>query len=424
MTAEIAVMNKWGVALAADSKVTITGSGEAKAYDSVNKLFTLSKRHPVGAMIYSSAEFMEIPWETIIKKYREEKNGDSFPTIEEWTADFIAYVESFPKIDDHHKEENTRNVTFSVVSAMLEEAKIEALNNEEHVDSEAFYKAMAEYIDDQTELFDESDDWLSPDLVTEQLDKYEAVILEGFSGAMSPFSDEDLVRSMFRYLVGFLKSRKFSPRMSGVVIAGFGDDEMFPSLCELEVDGYVGDGLKLIKSNSQEITRDSSSFIKAFAQADMVQRFMNGVDSSLLHTIFFGFSDLITQTNLKVLEKFGKDEFQSKEVIEDLTDQTFQVYKEYFENVTNYIQVYFSQPVVSMVSLLPKEELAALAESLVALTSIKRRVSSEQETVGGPVDVALISKGDGFIWIKRKHYFDERLNHHFFKNYFPERNDG
>jgi len=40
------------------------------------------------------------------------------------------------------------------------------------------------------------------------------------------------------------------------------------------------------------------------------------------------------------------------------------------------------------------------------------------ETVGGPIDVAVISKGDGFIWIKRKHYFSPELNHHFFDNYY------
>jgi len=43
-----------------------------------------------------------------------------------------------------------------------------------------------------------------------------------------------------------------------------------------------------------------------------------------------------------------------------------------------------------------------------------------EETVGGPIDVAVISKGDGFVWIKRKHYFRPELNHCFFRNYFRE----
>jgi len=41
-----------------------------------------------------------------------------------------------------------------------------------------------------------------------------------------------------------------------------------------------------------------------------------------------------------------------------------------------------------------------------------------EESVGGPVDVAVISKGDGFVWIKRKYYFDSDINKHFFDKYY------
>jgi hypothetical protein len=80
----------------------------------------------------------------------------------------------------------------------------------------------------------------------------------------------------------------------------------------------------------------------------------------------------------------------------------------------------FIGPVISVVSMLPKDELAAMAESLVNLTSFKRKVTLESETVGGPIDVAVISKGDGFVWIKRKHYFLPELNPQFIQNYFKE----
>jgi hypothetical protein len=33
--------------------------------------------------------------------------------------------------------------------------------------------------------------------------------------------------------------------------------------------------------------------------------------------------------------------------------------------------------------------------------------------------VAVISKNDGFIWIKRKHYFDPKLNPRFFAKRTP-----
>jgi hypothetical protein len=67
-------------------------------------------------------------------------------------------------------------------------------------------------------------------------------------------------------------------------------------------------------------------------------------------------------------------------------------------------------PVVEIVSSLPKDELAAMAEALVNLTKFRRRITPERETVAGPIDVAVISKGDGFVWVRRKHYFDPALN--------------
>jgi hypothetical protein len=73
---------------------------------------------------------------------------------------------------------------------------------------------------------------------------------------------------------------------------------------------------------------------------------------------------------------------------------------------------------MNAVSNLSKEDLSEMAESLIYLTYLKRRITFAEESVGGPVDVAVISKGDGFVWIKRKHYFRPELNKPFFDNYF------
>ena len=77
----------------------------------------------------------------------------------------------------------------------------------------------------------------------------------------------------------------------------------------------------------------------------------------------------------------------------------------------------YVQPFVHSIINLNIEDLADFAESLIKLTATKRKISPDQPTVGGPIDVMVISKGDGIIWMKRKHYFDPNLNHHFFENY-------
>ena len=94
--------------------------------------------------------------------------------------------------------------------------------------------------------------------------------------------------------------------------------------------------------------------------------------------------------------------------------------KQLVDQVQRYTNRAYASPIVQMISLLPRDELANLAESLVALTSLKRRVSNDVETVGGAIDVALISKSDGFVWIKRKYYFPEDLNPQFNRNYLND----
>ena len=58
MTAEIGILNKHGVVLAADSAVTIGGG---KVYNSARKLFTVGTAHSIGIMIYGNASLMGVP---------------------------------------------------------------------------------------------------------------------------------------------------------------------------------------------------------------------------------------------------------------------------------------------------------------------------------------------------------------------------
>lgn len=93
MTAEIAVMNKSAIALAADSAATVQMQRGHKIY-TTNKLFTLSKYHPVGIMIYGQAELLGVPWETVVKTYREQLTTKRFGSLREYSDDFINYIEN------------------------------------------------------------------------------------------------------------------------------------------------------------------------------------------------------------------------------------------------------------------------------------------------------------------------------------------
>ena len=61
-------------------------------------------------------------------------------------------------------------------------------------------------------------------------------------------------------------------------------------------------------------------------------------------------------------------------------------FNKYREKLLEYRTEHYINPVVKIVQGLPKDELTAMAETLISLTSFKRRVSMEEETVGGPID--------------------------------------
>lgn len=91
MTAEIAILNRHAVAMAADSAVTLRNPEASKVYNTANKLFMLSKYKPVGVMVFGSAELMMVPWETIIKTYRAELGKRGFDHLEQYADDFLRF---------------------------------------------------------------------------------------------------------------------------------------------------------------------------------------------------------------------------------------------------------------------------------------------------------------------------------------------
>jgi len=172
---------------------------------------------------------------------------------------------------------------------------------------------------------------------------------------------------------------------TGIVISGYGNDDLYPVCVNYHIFGYICDKLIYRKVGLTKIGLSSLTNIAAllpFGQDDVVRNIMNG--RLPLYE---------EQLSTQLLKKFP--EMDVNEVL----------------NKTNAIvDNSHTQPIIDTIAVLPKDELASVAKNLVNLTSFMRRVSSDMETVGGPVDVAVISKKDGFIWIDRKHYFELSKN--------------
>lgn len=438
MTAEIAIMNREAVALAADSAVTVFQGKTPRVFATSNKLFALSRSHPVGIMVYGNASFMRVPWETVIKLYRARLDDTSFSTIRDYADNFISFLETESRLVSVESQEMyVGEVLNSYFEWMFQEAdagirvtiRAEAISNPEDA-KKIFCEEAGKVINSHYEAWKKATYVrdMGAAFARELRRRYRKVIQEAKDSAFGPFLTPATSRQLTT-LAGWILSKygrqTSSSGESGLVIAGFGEDEIFPSIQSFDVSGVVGGKLKYWRDEdgSKEISANVGARIIPFAQDEMVRSFMEGIEPNFWTDILRAVNRLLEEYPIAIVDNIqgvsNQERKRLKRSASKVSQKGFEAFSEKFDEIKD---PRYIDPVVSTIATMPKSELPAVAEALVNLQSFKRRVSGEQETVGGPIDVMLISKGDGLIWIQRKHYFDADLNPQYFQAAYKMRN--
>ena len=206
---------------------------------------------------------------------------------------------------------------------------------------------------------------------------------------------------------------------TGIVIAGFNEKEMFPSYIQFNIHFNYDNEVKI--SNFDSLINYEGSAIIPFAQKDVMKTFMTGIDENIKDSIIRYFNQF-TKEYLKELKNNidSNDKIKNESLteinreIDIFINETENQTREFMKNVEK-LEEKFTNPILNSIGGLPKNELANMGESLIHITSLKRKISADLESVGGDIDVAIISKGDGFIWKKHKQYFKSDLNPQFFE---------
>lgn len=398
MTSEVLIMTPSAVAMAADSVVTVNGN---KTYEGVNKLFMLSNNPPMGIMTYNNANFLTFPMETIIKDFRDKISDKNFDTIYDFKKEFNDYlkgvcngkdaVTSYSIVDKFNSFIKQLNHDLDEIPNFIKHISEETIN----IDNEKYEKLLFE--NDEFERI------------------YDSKIQE-VTQNIKCAEDIDLV-VLFKRL--FIK-RFVLDGFTGIVIAGFNRENLFPSYVHFKI--IVLDGFKFIFDDCEDdcVGGETAVILKPFAQINAITNFLNGIDVSTNYLIASYFKKVIDDysNNIEELIKAnrkinGKDEQVVLSDLESLKQNNERIVSD-FVGFIDTLKDKNSEPILKSIMSLPKEELANLSESLINITSLKVKVQDNLETVGGDVDVAIITNGDGFVWTKRKHYFKESLNPQFF----------
>jgi hypothetical protein len=402
MTAEVAILTKTAVAVAADSAVTVGGT---KVHRSTTKIFAVST--DIGAMIYGHSELAGLPWEVLLKLFRTEHRNETFPTVDACYEAIHRFL-SQPRfrIETGSMESLARFgiEVFEYVRDRLE-------NVEKTERTEKFVESI---IDSEIRSYDDGGS------ATFEAPPFEEFLASTAADVSVIATDvlldveyevpESLVPKFAELIYTALISSYGSEYQTGLVVFGFGNDELFPQMRRVVFDTVPLDRLRIISSSATGVTNlEASSWIVPLANREIMDTLIQGIDDHLQDVYVECASAIANEVANRIISDnlHADDQIVAKEISKREIEK---IVKEYREGVADYV---FQRNVRGMMNTLdnmPKEDIAVLAEALVEVTALRIKASEVVESVAGPVDVCVITKGDGLIWIKRKHYFDLSKN--------------
>ena len=200
-----------------------------------------------------------------------------------------------------------------------------------------------------------------------------------------------------------------------MVFFGYGDKELMPVYHSYKISDLFEDKLKITKEGEYIVDIDNGACLAPFAQTDVTNTVVRGIDDDL-RSVFYDKNEQSLSILLNTIVSKLAEAQAPQKLIDILTSLDVKsISKVFKDDMDDYIWKNYVGKLMDIVKFLGKEDLAEMAESLIKMTGLKRHVTTDEESVGGPVDVAVVTKCDGFVWIKRKHYFSPELNPNYFQ---------
>ena len=411
MTSEIAVMNQRGVAFAADSAVTLVDGRTVVVRNDQRKLYNLVEGAPVAIMFFGVADMLGHPWEHLIEHYQKvTKKAASLAHLHDHADRFTAMLDRLEEFFPRERQmDDYRRLYASVMRHIFAYAQFLRDHGDEVLqasdDGQLVEIAIERVWRDYQFLDDGSPRGDLPCFPEKFADtiypRHKALIEELIGYGFGQFAlSAQSVQRLRDIAVFCVVKDLFLEDVSGLVFGGYGKDERFPSVVTHYVSAIVSGIVKRREMATDVIDTNIKSKIRVFADSEVTHAFLRGIDFGLERRLYSGFKLLLHGVVDQVIGSVDPiPEAQRAQLREkfhsDLVPQYFNAFR---GMIGEYQQHTFINPVLRVLEIASKSELGDTARSLIELNIFKKRIMAQKETVGGAVDVAVLSRDGGFQW--------------------------
>ena len=398
MTAQVIAMNGYGVAISADSAVSL---GSIRTFETAEKIYPLMLPHRLAILHSGSVNFGGIPYPVLIADWKRQ-----LPTKPH--RDARAYKDNFIDWLEHHSEwfsdsRNEGQFTWFVedrinkVSQMMQEY---AEAKKEFILADLLAEWIKECLDagtweginsqDVSRLLDEVDD-----SIRNLLDQYPKA-KEQIDNNKELFEEYLSVSYSSKILGGtdFISS-------ATLVFVGYGENDILPSYVGVDIAGVLKGKVANFELAEHAVSTDQNNPFGLYmpAQSDAMDSFLRGYDWDFVHSFIESATEHFGTLMKKVVELNDGKNSELDDYLNEVISGFEADLHGFRENLS---EDRFLVKLRRSLSSLPIGSLANVVKALIEIQGLRQTTSAQFNSVGGPTDVAIIEPLEGFQWIQHK----------------------
>jgi hypothetical protein len=403
-------MNQRAIALAADSAVTLIDGGKIIVRNDQKKLFHIGDGLPVAVMFHGIADLMGHPWEILVCEYKKMAAASRKARLADHAESFMGMLDKLESFFPPERQKDEYRRLFASVlrfifrlAHYLYEAGVQGPDEEILRQAIALVFERYHYLVDGTPRRDLP---CFPEGFTTQIRRdYAAAAEELIAYSFSAFPLDEVARDQLKEIAVLCVVKDlFLEDVTGLVFAGYGKDDLYPSVVTYNVSAVIGGIVKRGIGDELGINGETHSAIAIYADSEATYAFLRGINIDLEAQIWGRTEEMAYELVDRSLAGLtGVDPVSREAMRRQLQSEAVpSAMSRWYDAINLYQQQTYIEPMLSVLEIASRSELAETAQDLVALNILKKRLTAQNQTVGGAIDVAVISRDGGFAWYKRQ----------------------
>ena len=401
MTSQLILLNGFGVALASDSAMTL---GNKRTYETAEKVIPLPKPHRIAVLHSGSVTIHGMPYSVLVNEWANTLGSTSLRTVALYRQNFLSWL------NDNHDWVTPNRATEDFMYQLKDIYRIIWKKIQDNVNtdtSEPEQQAKClEIFTDYTNMYSGFPSLMHSegDWTNQAYSRIEKEVTESRNYWFDDIPMNEEINAQINKFTRLYLERGHFLNRAGLAFAGFGEKQLLPSYSNVNIGGIMNESLLYEHDGDLSAEPGESGYfgICPIGQRGSIDLVLKGLDYRLVGIA----RDAVIKTIFPP-EDGAKDQSENEktgDTPEVVADPEFsqKIHAAIERSFEEWSEDKYVRGLRSAIASLPVASLATVARSLIEVQSLSQTITGEMGTVGGPIDVATISREHGFQWVRHK----------------------